>query len=156
MATLGSTRGGEARRRVAAALEEAQLRSREQMVALFAFVAAEVGLRLRPSWTIEHLQLAGGLFVQGLSLRNVQVHAALDEDSDGDGDSDSDGDSDVTADPPAGLEVAAHVDALLNTPVPGPGLNGGTADWTLVSLGYLGLVDAFTELDPDFTPPPVP
>ena len=44
--------------------------------------------------------------------------------------------------------------ALLNAPLPGPGLNGETADWTLVSYAYLGLVDGFVELDPDFTPPP--
>ena len=140
MATLGSTSGAAdgagdsaARRRVASALEEAQARSREAMVAMFEIIMAELGLRLRePSWTAEHLQLAGGLFVQALALRNVQVQAALAGGGDG--------------------GTAAHVDALLNAPVPGPGLHGGTAQWSVVAFGYLGLIDAFVELDPDFAP----
>ena len=131
IATLGSTRSGEARKQIAAALEEAQLRSRESMVALFGFLIAELGMRLRdPSWTAEHLQLAGGLLVQSLALRNLQVQAA------------------------DGALEAAAVDALLNAPLPGPGLNGQPAEWTLVSYAYLGMVEGFVELDPDFTPPP--
>ena len=131
VATLGSTRSGDARKQIAAALEEAQLRSRESMVALFGYLMAELGLRLRdPAWTAEHLQLAGGLLVQSLALRNLQVQAA------------------------DGALEAAAVDALLNAPLPGPGLNGQPADWTLVSYAYLGMVEGFVELDPDFTPPP--
>jgi len=72
-----------------------------------------------------------GLLMQSLALRNLQVQAA------------------------DGASEAASVDALLNAPIPGPGLNGETAEWTLVSHAYLGLVDAFVELDPDFTPPPL-
>jgi hypothetical protein len=130
IATLGSTRSGEARKQIAAALEEAQLRSRESMVALFGYLMAEIGLRLRdPAWTADHLQLTGGLLVQALALRNLQVRAA------------------------DGAHQAAAVDALLNAPQPGPGLDGETADWTLVGYAYLGLVEGFVELDPDFTPP---
>ena len=130
VATLGSTRSGEARRQIAAALEEAQLRARESLVALFAYLMAEIGLRLRdPAWTADHLQITGGLLVQALALRNLQVQAA------------------------DGAFEAGAVDALLNAPVPGPGLNGQTAEWTLVSHAYAGLVDGFVELDPDFTPP---
>ena len=130
VATLGSTRSGEARRQIAAALEEAQLRSRESMVALFGYLMAEIGLRLRdPVWTADHLQLTGGLLVQSLALRNLQVQAA------------------------DGACEAAAVDALLNGPIPGPGLNGETAEWTLVGFAYMGLVDGFVELDPEFTPP---
>jgi hypothetical protein len=130
IATLGSTRSGEARRQIAAALEEAQLRSRESMVALFGYLMTEIGLRLRdPAWTAEHLQLTGGLLVQALALRNLQVQAA------------------------DGAHEAAAVDALLNGPLPGPGLNGETAEWTLVGHAYMGLVDGFVELDPDYKPP---
>src|SRR5258708_29802567 len=154
VATLGSTSGGAGaggdgaadgtpRRRVAAALEEAQSTSREVMVAVFGIVMAELGLRLRdPSWTAEHLQLAGGLFMQGLALRNVQVQAGLGEGGDAA--------ARRAADPRT--SSAAHVDALLNAPVPGPGLHGGPAEWTMVAFAYLGLIDAFTELDPDFVP----
>jgi AcrR family transcriptional regulator len=131
IATLGSTRSGEARQQIAAALEEAQLQSRQSMIALFDYLMAEIGLRLRApgTWSTEHLQLAGGLLMQSLALRNLQVLAA------------------------DGASEAAAVDTLLNAPLPGPGLNGETAEWTLVSHAYLGLVDAFVELDPDFTPP---
>jgi AcrR family transcriptional regulator len=130
IATLGSTRSDEARKQIAAALEEAQLRSRESMVVLFRSVMAQIGLRLRdPAWTTEHLQLTGGLLVQALALRNLQVRAA------------------------DGAAEAAEVDALLNAPLPGPGLNGEPAEWTLVSYAYLGVVESFVELDPDFTPP---
>jgi hypothetical protein len=44
------------------------------------------------------------------------------------------------------------VDALLNAPIPGPGLHGRTAQWTVGAFAYLGLIDAFAELDPDFVP----
>jgi hypothetical protein len=155
VATLGSTSGGAAAgddgaadgtaRRVAAALEEAQSRSREVLVTLFGIVMAALGLRLRdPSWTAEHLQLAGGLFMQGLALRNVQVRAALG--------ASGDPAARQAADPADGTSAAAHVDALLNAPIPGPGLHGRTAQWTVGAFAYLGLIDAFAELDPDFVP----
>ena len=134
IATLGSTRSGAARTKIAAALEDAQATSRDSMVALFGFLAARIGLRMRdPARTVEHLQLAGGLLVQALALRNTQVRAAAED----------------TPRP-----AALHVDGLLNTPLPGPGLHGGTAPWTLAAFAYLGVLDAFAELDPDFAPPP--
>lgn len=132
-ATLGSTRSGEARQKIAAALEESQRVSRDSLVAVFGFLAAELGLRMRdPAATIEHMQLAGGLLVQSVALRNVQVRAAADGDGSGE---------------------AALVDTLLNAPLPGPGLDGQPAEWTLAAFAYMGVVDAFIELDPDFTPP---
>ncbi len=129
--TLGSTRSGEARQKIAAALEEGQRVSREGLVTVFGFAAEVIGLRLRhPAATVEHMQLAGGLLVQSMALRNVQVQAAA-----------ADGGE------------AARVDALLNTPLPGPGLDGQPAEWSLAAFAYLGVIDAFVELDPDFTPP---
>jgi hypothetical protein len=137
VATLGSTRSGAARARIAAALEDAQATSRDSMVAMFGFLAAQIGLRMRdPACTEEHLQLAGGLLVQALALRNTQVRAAIEDAAGSDG-----------------VPAALHVDGLLNTPLPGPGLHGGTASWTLAAFAYLGVVDAFAELDPDFVPP---
>ena len=132
-ATLGSTRSGEARQKIAAALEESQRVSRDSLVAVFGFLAGELGLRMRhPAATIEHMQLAGGLLVQSVALRNVQVRAAAGDDDSGE---------------------AALVDTLLNAPLPGPGLHGQPAEWTLAAYAYMGVVDAFIELDPDFTPP---
>src|SRR5215471_11270419 len=43
VATLGSTRSGAARAGIAAALEDAQATSRESMVAMFGFLAAQIG-----------------------------------------------------------------------------------------------------------------
>jgi hypothetical protein len=84
------------------------------------------------------MALAGGLLVQALALRNVQVQTATG-----------------AADEPgmASASDTAVVDGLLNAPIPGPGLDGQPAEWTLASVAYLGVLDAFLELDPDFTPP---
>jgi hypothetical protein len=143
MATLGSTRSGQARKRIAAALEDAQKQSRESMVALLRYLMGVLGLRLRdPAYTLDHVQLAGGLVIQSLALRNVQVQASLGEESDGDGQA-----------APNVPQEAKEVRALLNSPVPGPGLGGEPAEWTLVARAYLGVLDTFVELDPDFVPP---
>jgi len=139
MATLGSTRSGEARKRIAAALEDAQKQSRESMVALLGYLMGALGLRLRdPAYTLDHVQLVGGLLVQSLALRNVQVQAALGEGGQA---------------APGVPQEAKEVRALLNIPVPGPSLGGEPAEWTLAARAYLGVLDTFVELDPDFTPP---
>ena len=142
VATLGSTRSGEARRRIAAALEESQQKSRQMMVAVLGQLVALVGLRVRdPAYTLDHVALSGGLLVQSLALRNVQIQAAAGA-PDGPGTA-------STAD----TADTARVDALLNAPVPGPGLHGRPADWSLAAFAYLGVIDAFMEPDPDFTVP---
>jgi hypothetical protein len=139
VATLGSTRTGESRKRIAAALEESQRQSREMMVGVLVQLAALVGLRPRdPAYTFDHMALAGGLLVQCLALRNVQIQAA------------------IGAPEAPGLASAsdtALVDGLLNAPMPGPGLHGQPAEWTLAAFAYLGVLDAFMELDPDFKVP---
>ncbi len=139
VATLGSTRSGEARKRIAAALEDSQRRSRETIVAVFVQLAGLVGLRPRDSaYTFDHMALVGGLLVQCLALRNVQIQAA------------------VGAPEGPGLASAsdtALVNRLLNGPIPGPGLRGEPDEWSLASFAFLGVLDAFMELDPDFTPP---
>jgi AcrR family transcriptional regulator len=161
--TLGSTSSGMARRRIAAALEDSQRRSRESLVAVLAQITQVLGLRLRdPAYTLDHVQLAGGLLVQSLALRNVQVQAVLgqpDARQDGaaiDGaavggtviDGVGLGGADLNAAPDT-----AVVNGLLNAPVPGPGLDGKPAEWTLAAFAYLGVLDTFLELDPDFVPP---
>jgi hypothetical protein len=139
VATLGSTRTGDARKRIAAALEDSQRRSREMMVNVLVQLSGVVGLRPRhPAYTLDHMALAGGLLVQCLALRNVQVQAA------------------VGAPEGPGMASAADtalVDGLLNDPVPGPGLHGEPAEWTMAAFAYLGVLDAFMELDPDFKGP---
>ena len=164
IATLGSTRSGTARRRIAAALEDSQLRSRESIVALLRFLADALGLRLKdPAYTYEHVQMAGGLLVQAMALRNVQVQVALAEPP-AEGNGGGAGEGEQGAGDPGGetnegapdLTEPLYVDGLLNGPIPGPGLNGQPAPWTLITYAYLGLVDAFLEIDPDFEPPAAP
>lgn len=137
VATLGSTRADDARARIAAALEDAQRRSRETMVAMLGYLTRELGMRLRdPAYTLDHVQLAGGMLVQSLALRNVQVQAMVDD--------------------PGGAACsaeAARVNELLNTAIPGPGLAGEPAQWSLAALAYLNLIEGFIEPDPCFTPP---
>src|SRR6202042_2827707 len=119
MATLGSTRSGQARRHIATALEDSQRRSRESMVAVLGQLVQVIGLRLRdPAYTLDHVQLAGGLLVQSLALRNVQVQAAM-----GMTDGAEDGASLDGAELSGGSDTAM-VNGLLNAPVPGPGLDG--------------------------------
>jgi AcrR family transcriptional regulator len=131
--TLGSTRNSAARERIVSALEEGQSRSRGSLVALWGHLSEVVGLRLRdPARTAEHMTLAGGLLVQSMALRNVQVQAI------------------------PGTGDAAKVDVLMNAPIPGPGLDGETVEWSLAAFAYLGILDAFVELDPDFEPPASP
>ena len=145
IATLGSTRGGGARRRIAAALEDSQRRSRASLVAVLRHLATVLGYRLRdPAFTLDHVQLAGGLLIQSMAQRNVQVQTALARPDDAPGRADPAEDD---------LAEPARVAGLLNDPIPGPGLDGQPAQWTLAAFSYLGLIDLFMELDPDFTPP---
>jgi hypothetical protein len=144
IATLGSTRSGGARRRIAAALEDAQRRSRASIVTVLSHLATVLGYRMRdPAYTHDHVQLAGGLLIQAMAQRNVQVQAALASPDDDEAAGPSEDD----------LAEPARVNGLLNAPIPGPGLNGQPAQWTLAAFSYLGLLDVFMELDPDFTPP---
>jgi hypothetical protein len=130
LATLGSTRTGEARRKIATALQDGQTKSRQSLVALYEYLKLTLGLRERdPARTLEHMVLAGGVLIQSLALRNIQVQASV------------------------GAPDADTVNELLNTPIPGPGLDGKPAPWTLAAYSYLGLLDAFIEVDPDFQPP---
>jgi AcrR family transcriptional regulator len=161
VATLGSTRSGAARQRIAAALEAAQHRSRESMIAVLRHLTEALGLRLRdPAYTLDHVQLAGGLLVQSLALRNVQVQAAvapLDDVTPPAGAVSANGGTAARAGAggcsPTALSEPDAVNGLLNAPIPGPGLHGQRAQWTLAARAYLGVLDVFMELDPDFTPP---
>ena len=145
IATIGSTRGGGARRRIAAALEDSQRRSRASLVSVLRHLSTVLGYRLRdPAFTLDHVQLAGGLLIQAMAQRNVQVQTAIARPDDAAETIDPDEDD---------LAEPARVAGLLNDPLPGPGLDGKPAQWTLAAFSYLGLMDLFMELDPDFTPP---
>ena len=130
-ATLGATRGSEARKKIAVALEETQSRTRDLLVELFGYLVETLGLRMRdPARTVEHFQMASSMLVQSLAMRNAQVQAAIGD-----------------------TEEAAQVNDLLNAPLPGPGLDGEPTEWTLAAVAYLGVLDAFIELEPDWVAP---
>lgn len=132
-ATLGSTRSDETRQKIAAALEEWQARSRQAQCELYEYLKGALGLRERdPARTVEHMVLAGGIMIQSFALRTVQTAAAGDD--------------------PRAAEVAE----LLSRPVPGPGLDGRPAAWSLAAYCYLAVLDAFLEPDPDWSPPETP
>jgi AcrR family transcriptional regulator len=160
IATLGSARSGGARRRIAAALEDAQRRSRASLVTVLSHLATVLGYRLRdPAFTLDHVQLAGGLLVQAMAQRNVQVQAALAGPDAAPGTADPDGAAGAAGaggavDPDENdLTEPARVAGLLNDPIPGPGLGGQPARWSLAAFSYLGLVEVFMELDPNWVPP---
>jgi hypothetical protein len=114
---------------------------------LLGYIMERLGLRLRdPAYTLDHVQMAGGLLIMALAMRNVQVQTAIGEPG-GQGAGTSHGDTGTMA-------VAAHVNEVLNAPVPGPGLDGQPASWSLVGLAYAGQIEMFIEPDPAFVPPP--
>src|SRR5262249_10261322 len=101
---------------------------------LFSYLSAALGLRARdPGRSIAHLVLAGGTLIQSLAIRQVLAQAALPHTS-----------------------AAIDTDRLLNCPLPGPGLTGEPADWTLAAFGYLAVGAACAELDRASTPPASP
>jgi AcrR family transcriptional regulator len=153
VATLGSTRTGEARRRIATALEESQSLSRSSLVDLYQNLMRVLGLRLRdPARTAEHLVLAGGIMIQSFGLRNIQVQTALNENE-----NENENETSSTAGTGTGTDKDTEaVDDLLNMPIPGPGIDGEPAPWSLAAFSYLALIEAFLEPDPDWTPPALP
>ncbi len=141
LATLGSIKDRAAKAAVAAALEEAEAVSRANISGLVQEIMAAVGLRLRdPRAKIEHLVIAGSSLLDTLALRHA-----------------------LTADMTAGTDRGGAYGrsetsgSLVRTILPGPDTPDGTpAEWSLPALSYLALVDAFTELDPDFEAPEEP
>lgn len=138
MAVVGSTRDIRYRGEIAMALERAGDQSRRGIVALIEYIMKSLGLRFRrPEWTVEQLQAAGAAALQGLAMVH-DVGQAAQERADAVG-------------APGGQPVARIIDV----PLPGPGLGESDAQWSLAGLTYLGIVDAFLEPDPDFTPEPL-
>jgi len=136
MAAVGSSRNLHARSRIAAAIETATAQSRDTITGLLEYVMETLGLRMRnSSWTVAHLQAAGAAVLQGLAMRHDVAQAAAHHW------------------PDTKLSDPAPPDQIAGQPVPGPGLDGQPAEWTLGALAYLGILDRFVEPDPDFRAP---
>jgi AcrR family transcriptional regulator len=136
MAAVGSSKNLHARSRIAAAIETSVAQSRHAITELLEYVMETLGLRMRDSsWTVAQLQTAGAALLQGLTMRHHVAQAAAQNWPDS-----------KPTDP-------APPDQITGQPVPGPGLDGQPAEWTLGALAYLGIVDGFLEPDPDFRAP---
>jgi hypothetical protein len=100
-------------------------------------LAQALGLRVRAGYRFEHLAVAGGTVIQGLMMRQVIARNAAGFPC------------------PAGKDESWSLDALINDPLPGPGLDGGNADWSFAAAAYLGIFEHILEPDPDspFSPP---
>lgn len=125
------------RARVAGALARSVNGFAERMTVYYSAMAELLGLRPRdPGYRLEHLTTAGAALVEGFALRTILAQAACDG-------------------APAGHAAGGTRWALLDVTgagLPGPGIDGGTADWPLLAAAFLGLVDMFFEADPGFVP----
>jgi AcrR family transcriptional regulator len=132
LASFASVADQDARTAIARALEQGEAQARTAMVGLIEEIMATIGLRIRqPGMRVEHLVVAGVSLLQALAVRQPLTAAATG------------GTDDVTT------------GSLTADMLPGPpGLDGRQTTWPLPALAYLGLVDSFAELDPDFVPRP--
>ncbi|HEU5416602.1 MAG TPA: hypothetical protein VFV41_02840 [Streptosporangiaceae bacterium] len=143
IATVSSTGSSKIRPEIARALDDAEAASRRSIVTLFRdVIVPALGLRLRdPGATLDHMVMAGGVLIQGLALREILARSVG---------------GDEAGEPAAGTPASGTSPTtaqLLDQPVPGPGLDGEPAPWSLVALTYLGLIDTFLEPDPDYRSP---
>jgi AcrR family transcriptional regulator len=118
--------------RIAATLDDAETMATRSVGALIEEVMTKLGLRLcDPARTVEHLVIAGRVVVQGLAVRYNLALA-------------------MASLPPSEEPSPGHAIEVLGDTLPGPGIGGQQAEWTLAAIAYLGLVDTFLEPDPDF------
>lgn len=168
IATVSSTGTSKIRPDIARALDDAEAASRRSIVTLFRnLILPVLGLRLRdPGATLDHLVMAGGVLIQGLALREILAEAvrgdqARTPESAGPEPAREADSAPGAAGPESPAPGAAAPESatmpttvqLLDRPVPGPGLDGQPAEWSLVALAYLGLIDTFLEPDPDYRSP---
>lgn len=132
--TARSTRDPEARARISTQLERSEAMFISTMSAFYTKVFELLGVRVRSPYRIEHVAAAGAAVLEGIALRKVLTNTSRDNPPDlhviGEG----------------GLTLTELVDA----PIPGRALDGGTTDWSLASVAYLGVFDALVEPDPDY------
>jgi hypothetical protein len=134
MATGRGNSNDETRQQLAAELERAEMAFISDMTTFYSVMCSALGLRLRSdvSVTYEHLALAGAAAIEGLALRKKLV--------------------DANANNARRMDSDGSLAALVNEPVVGPAVKGGTTDWTLAAWAFLGVLYAITELDPDWEP----
>ncbi len=106
----------------------------DEMAEFYGHVMARLGLRFKhAAYTPRHLAVAGAGLVSGIALRRVLAQA---------------GTHPPEADAPPLLDWSLY--DLVEGRLPGPGVGQDVHDWSVAGLAFLGIVDAFTEPDPDF------
>lgn len=132
--TLGATGDPGPRARLAAALEQTEISSLNDIGRLIESLAGTLGFRPRYGYTFEHLAFAGNAVTQGLVLRGmIAAH---------------------TPDPRRTDKASLTLGDLLNTPPQDPELDRTAGDWSFPAAAYLAVIEAFTEPDPDYKPAP--
>ncbi len=139
VATARSTRDDAARAQITAALATSEVTFVRLMTVFYQRMLEQLGLRLRHPTVVgfQQLAVAGAAIVEGLALRKIMVdsaralpHKNLTEEQRGD---------------------ITELQSYLDVAVPGPRLGGGTTDWSLPAVAFLGVLDAISEPDPEFT-----
>jgi AcrR family transcriptional regulator len=133
VATGRGNSNDDTRQVLTAQLERAEVSFISLMTDFYAAMSDTLGFGLRdPAISFRHLAVAGSAVVEGLALRKVLVDANANN----------------------GQQMSAEwsLADLLDTPVPGPAIEGGVAEWTFAAWAFLGVFDAVTELVSDWEP----
>jgi AcrR family transcriptional regulator len=135
VATARSARDDQARARIGAALGGSQAAFITGMAEFYQLMADGLGLRLRsPAYSYTHLAAAAAALVEGLALRQILADAQRGN--------------------PGSRSHHPHLDLeqLISAPLPGPGIDGKPAVWSLAALAFTGILDTFVEPDPSYSP----
>ena len=106
------------------------------MAEFYQLMGDGLGLRLRsPAYSYTHLAAATAALVEGLALRQILAEAQHGN---------------------PGSRTHQHqnldLEQLISSPLPGPGIDGKPAVWSLAALAFTGILDTFVEPDPDYSP----
>lgn len=154
LASLPSVQDERVRRAIAARMYEAERAFTVRMGEFWASLASRVGIRLRrPDAGWESMALACSAVVEGLAVRS-EIYDPVPRESEPepttparpatDGSTADDGATSVWID---WTSVRPTIGELVDGPrVTDPG------DWTTAAIAILGIIDAFTEPDPDARP----
>ncbi len=106
------------------------------MAEFYQLMGDGLGLRLRsPAYSYTHLAVATAALVEGLALGQILAEAQHGN---------------------PGSRTHQHqnldLEQLSSSPLPGPGIDGKSAVWSLAALAFAGILDTFVEPDPDYSP----
>ena len=90
---------------------------------------------MSPAYSYTHVAAAAAALVEGLALRQILAEAQR-------------------GNPGSRMHQLPHLDLeqLISAPLPGPGIDGKLAVWSLAALAFTGILDTFVEPDPNYSP----